>query len=236
MEHVSDVTALARLADSRAATDTLLGVLRAGRWSPRACRHFAELAVARSVHQAVGHRRALVELTALHAAIMGRSRGRGRGWAATSWLLAIAHLGLLEGRDRLSPADMVTLCRANLPAFDPVLGRWAGVAAIATDVADGRLARRQGTVSPFGAYADHLADAVFWTWLAFRHEPSRALRIAALAAWAAPVVAVTATSVARGRMAAAPRHAVLRPAVAMQVVIALRHLAAGSGPRRVSQR
>nr|WP_315889928.1 CDP-alcohol phosphatidyltransferase family protein [Streptomyces sp. P9(2023)] len=38
---------------------------------------------------------------------------------------------------------------------------------------DGRLARRQATVSPFGDYADSFADAAFWTWLALRHEPSR---------------------------------------------------------------
>jgi phosphatidylglycerophosphate synthase len=226
-----EARALAALSDSRAATDALLGAARESGWSPTAWRRFAELTVARSVWQAVDHPRALAELSALHAAVLKASRGGKQGWVATSWLLTITHLGLLEGRDGLTAADLLTLTRANLPALAPALapeaGRWVGVVAIASDVADGHLARRRGTSSPFGAYADHLADAAFWTWMALRHEPNRMLRLLAVAAWAAPVAGVAAASIARGRMVEVPRRALLRPAAAMQAVIALRHLCRG---------
>jgi len=165
-----------------------------------------------------------VEITALHAGILALARGRGRAWIAVSWALAATHLGLLEERDRLSAADTLTLCRANLPALGRGCGRWVGVAAIASDVADGRVARRTGTASPFGAYADTFADAAFWTWLALRHEPDRRWRAAAIAAWVAPVAVVTVISVARGRIVEVPRSALLRPAAALQAVIALRRL------------
>lgn len=91
---------------------------------------------------------------------------------------------------------MVTLLRANLPALAPEAGRWLGAAALGLDLADGRLARARHTETVFGHYADALADTAFWTWYARRHEPSRLLRAAALAAWAAPVVAVSSVSVA----------------------------------------
>lgn len=96
--------------------------------------------------------------------------------------------------------------------------------AVASDLADGRLARRQGSETPFGAYADSLADAAFWSWLTLRHEPNRALRAAALAAWALPVGAIAVGSLARGRMVERPRPAVLRPAAALQALVAVRRL------------
>jgi hypothetical protein len=77
-------------------------------------------------------------------------------------------------------------------------------------------------VTPFGFYADALADAAFWTWFALHREPDPRVRAAALAAWAAPVLAVTAISVARGRMVEAPHPVWLRPAAGMQAVLALR--------------
>lgn len=92
------------------------------------------------------------------------------------------------------------------------------------DMADGRLARHQGTVSPFGYYADTLADAAFWTWLTLRHESSRTVRAAAIAAWVLPVVTVTVIAARRGSMPERPRPGPLRPAAAMQCVVALRHL------------
>lgn len=211
--------------DSRAATDALLAVLRHGRWGPRAGTRFLLLAAERSLRQAAWRPRAIAEITALHAAFVAVSRGHRHGWVAIGWTLAATHLGLLEGRDRLSAADVLTLCRANLPALAERRGvRWAGSAAIVTDLADGRLARRNGTVCPFGIYADHFADAAFWTWLVWRHEHDARWRTAALVAWAAPVVAVTAISVAGGRMVDAPRPALMRPAAAMQAAVALRRL------------
>ncbi|GAB2767583.1 hypothetical protein [Streptomyces bullii] len=53
------------------------------------------------------------------------------------------------------------------------------------------------------------------------------MRAAALAAWATPVVAVTALAVRRGSMPERPRPALLRPAAAMQAVVAVRHFLRG---------
>ncbi|MGP4050442.1 CDP-alcohol phosphatidyltransferase family protein [Streptomyces sp. 2A115] len=214
------------LTDSRAATDALLGTLRDGRWRPYAVARFVGLAADRSVRQAARRPRALTQLTVLHGLlfVLARDRDPGRGWVAANWLLAALHLGLLERRDRLAPADALTLIRGSLPATALASCRWSGVVAIGLDLADGRLARRQETVSPFGDYADSLADAAFWTWLVLRHEPSRTLRVTAIAAWAVPVVTVTAVAVCRGTMPERPRPTLLRPAAALQGLVALRHL------------
>lgn len=210
-------------AASRAATDQLLAGLRVGRWRPAAWTRFVNLAVRRSVHQARAHPRALAELTAVHVALAVLSGRRGGRWVAASWALAAGHLGMLDGRRSLGAPNVITLFRANLP----VLGgppRWLPVLALGTDILDGRLARHTGGETAFGRYADSLADAVFWIWFTLRHEPSRALRIVALAAWAAPVVLVTVVSIAGGRMVDAPRPALLRPAAAMQAILAARAL------------
>lgn len=66
---------------------------------------------------------------------------------------------------------------------------------------------------------------------------SQALRLAALAAWAAPPAAVAAISVARGKMAGIPRPAVIRPAAALAGLLTARALQPhrnqerGKGPR-----
>jgi hypothetical protein len=87
-----------------------------------------------------------------------------------------------------------------------------------------RLARRGHAETLFGAHADSLADAAFWLWFAARYERSRQLRAAALAAWATPVLAVTTTAVVRGSMIDPPRPRRLRPAAALQALLALRAL------------
>ncbi len=143
---------------------------------------------------------------------------------ATSWTLAVLHLGMLEHRNRLTTADALTLLRANLPALPGGSGRASGVLAIGLDLADGRLARHQDAVSPFGEYADTFADAAYWMWLTLRHEPSRTVRAAAVAAWALPVVAVAGLALRRGTMPERPRPVLLRPAAALQAVVAPRHL------------
>jgi phosphatidylglycerophosphate synthase len=209
---------------SRAATDELLAGLRAGRWRPPAWARFAALSAGRSVQQARTHPRALAELTALHAVFAVLAGRPGRRWTAVSWLLAVSHLGMLEARPSLGLPSTVTMLRANLPAIWRGPQRWLPAVALASDLADGRLARRTGGETPFGAQADALADAAFWTWFVIHHEPSRRVRTAALAAWAAPVVAVTAASIQRGRMLDAPRPVMLRPAAAMQAIIAARAL------------
>lgn len=215
---------VSELSDSRAATDALLGLLRDGRWGPGAVGRFLQLAAQRSMRQAARHPRAFAQAGAVHGLLLTSARGPGaRRWVATSWTLTVLHLGLLEDRDRLAGADVITLLRGNLAATALGRSRWSGLLAIALDLADGRLARRRDTVSPFGDYADSLADAAFWTWLVLRHDPSRTVRVATLAAWTAPVLAVTAAGVRRGRMPDRPRPALLRPAAAMQAVVAVRH-------------
>ncbi|NUR27743.1 MAG: CDP-alcohol phosphatidyltransferase family protein [Catenulispora sp.] len=205
---------------SRAVTNELLDVLRSGRWRPRAWVRFVARAAQRSVQQAVLHPRALAEVTALHAAFaLARPRSR---WVVVSWALAASHLGMLEDQRSLGWANTITLFRANLPAVTD--RRSTALLALGTDLADGRLARALGTTSPFGAAADSLADAAFWTWYAHRHEPVPAVRAVALIAWVAPVAAVTAVSVGKGAMVDPPRPAAVRPAAALQVALALRAL------------
>lgn len=214
--------AVAAEPDSRAATDLLLVELRRGRWRPRAWTRFLRHAAERSVHQALLRPRALGEITVLHIAFAVARRPKRPLWTITSWLLAATHLGMLERRGSIGLANVVTLTRANLPAL---ADGWALPAvALGSDLADGRLARRLGTTSRFGAAADSLADAAFWAWFALRHEPSRRVRGAALLAWVAPVVAVTTTSFGRGRMVDAPRPVLLRPAAVMQAALTARAL------------
>ncbi|MET9969498.1 CDP-alcohol phosphatidyltransferase family protein [Streptomyces sp. NPDC006356] len=220
MESVSD------LADSRAATNALLTELSEGHFAPAAVARFIGHAARRSLRQAARRPQALAELTALHAALYALAAGRRPGprWVTASWTLAVLHLGLLDNRTRLAAADALTLARANLPALPGGGGRVSGVLAIGLDLADGRLARHQGTTSPFGEYADTFADAAYWTWLTLRHEPSRTVRVAAVAAWTLPVAAVTGLALYRGTMPERPRPVLLRPAAALQAVVALRHL------------
>jgi hypothetical protein len=204
---------------SRAATDELLAGLRDGRWRPRAWARFLASATRRSVLQARLRPRALAEITALHAGVAVLARG-GRVWTIVSWALAVTHLGMLEGGRSIGCANAITLTRANLPTLTG--GWWSPVLALGSDLADGRLARTLSTTSPFGASADAVADAAFWTWYALRHEPSRPVRAVALLVWVLPVIAVTAASVGRGRMVDAPRPVLFRPAAAMQAILAVR--------------
>jgi hypothetical protein len=166
--------------------------------------------------------RAVAEVTVLHAAVAGLARhgGGSRAWAVASWLGSVTHLGLLGQRGSLGAANVITLARANLPALGS--GRWTGPAALAADVIDGQLARQRGEETVFGSYADTIADAAFWTWFAARHEPSRRLRAAAYAAWAAPPAAAAALSLARGTMTGPPRHELLRPAAPLAVLLVIR--------------
>jgi hypothetical protein len=207
--------------DSRAFTNATLAELRASRWKPQGWIRFAVRVGARSGEQIRTHPRAAVELTALHVAFLAASRRRGHRWVATSWLTAITHLGLLGERRSIGWPNAITVTRANLPVVGGVLGCWLGLVAAASDKLDGMLARRVGPTM-FGSYADSLADAAFWTWFGFRVDPSSATQAAGLAAWAVPVAGVAVTSFAKGEMIDGPRPALLRPAAALQVVLALR--------------
>ncbi len=212
-------------ADSRTATDMLLAGLRADRWRPAAWGRFLTLAARRSVHQARTRPRAAAEVTLVHVVLARLAGRRGHRWVTVSWVLAISHLGLLNERRTLGAATVLTLLRANLPAIGGP-ARWLPVLALTSDLADGRMARRARAETSFGGHADSLADAAFWTWYALRHEPSHALRAAALFVWAAPVALLTVAGVARGHLVTPPRPAFLRPAAAMQAVIATRALLA----------
>jgi phosphatidylglycerophosphate synthase len=214
-------------AASRAATDALLSGLRAGRWRPNAWAWFLAAATRRSLAQAVAHPRAAAEVTVLHLAVHaagGRPAGR---WTAGCWALAVTHLGLLGERRSIGVANAVTLLRANLPVL--AAGRWLGAVAVASDLLDGCIARRCHSETAFGYHADSLADAAFWTWYGLHGESSRAVRLAVIAAWAVPVAAVTAASIARGGMIDPPRPAVLRPAAALQLALAARALLRAAG-------
>lgn len=225
---------LADPGSSRAATNALLAVLRDGRWRPSAWARFLARATERSIREARARPRAVVELSALHAGFVLLGQRKRLAWTLTSWALAVTHLGMLEGRRSIGWANAITLARANLPTLTDAW--WLPLLAVGTDLVDGRVARRLATDCPFGAAADALADATFWTWYAVRREPSRVLRTTALLAWAAPVVTVTGHSIREGRMVDPPRPVVVRPAAALQAVLAARCVARHISPSRRGQR
>jgi len=210
-------------AGSRERTQELLAGLAAARWRPAAWGRFTCRAAVMSCQAAAQRPRAAAEVSVLHAVLLLLTRDRSRAggaWTGLSWLLAVTHLGLLGQRRSLGAANAVTLARGCLPAL--AADRWTGPAALAADFLDSQLARRRGEATVFGSYADTLADAAFWTWFAARHEPSRMLRAAAFAAWAAPAAAVAVLSVARGQMADIPRPALVRPAAPLAVLLVVR--------------
>ncbi len=212
--------------ESRAVTDALLHGLVAGRWRPRAWGRFAVATLRRSGQAAWDHPRAVVELSALHVAVGGAARHRGRWWVTVSWAMAVTHLGLLGSRRSIGLASALTILRANLPAVAALDRPALGLVALCSDKADGMMARRAGPTQ-FGHYADSLADAAFWAWFAFRHEPDRRLVAGAAAAWLLPVALVTAGSFTQGQMIDPPRPVWLRPAAGMQAIMAVRALRRG---------
>lgn len=160
---------------------------------------------------------AATEVTVIHLPAFARNKW----WAFGSWLLCITHLGLLGERSTLGWPNRLTLLRALLPSLTPK-SRWTAVVAMATDVADGRLARRGGE-SAFGAYADPIADGVFWSWFALRWEPNRWLQWAPLTVFAATVAGISAVYFARGRTIDYPRPLAIRYLSAgAQVLLTLR--------------
>ncbi|MDQ0213097.1 CDP-alcohol phosphatidyltransferase family protein [Arthrobacter bambusae] len=190
---------------SRSATEELLRGLRDEGWGLTAWSHFLGRSTLRSVRQAIHRAPALAEATVLHTGLAVAAHPRHRRWVAASWLLTVTHLGMLENRRTLGPANVLTLIRANLPALEDHLGPLLPILALTTDFLDGWISRSTDTETPFGRYADFLADAALWNWYAARHEPSRSLRIAAFAAWALPIGAVATSSFAGSRMKDIPR-------------------------------
>ncbi len=208
--------------DSRAATNELLQGLRTERWRFGAWLHFLDRATKRSLRQALKHKRAFAETTALHATLGALADPRRRRWVVASWILAVTHLGMLEEHTSIGLPNTLTLIRASLPALQKRLGVAVPVLALVTDFLDGKISRATGTVTRFGKQADFLADAAVWTWFTIGHEHSRWLRAATFAAWLVPVAAVAVSTFAGGVMKDVPRSRWIRPAAAVEVLIGLR--------------
>ncbi|GAC1670568.1 MAG: hypothetical protein PVS3B2_11900 [Candidatus Dormibacteraceae bacterium] len=210
--------AIARPGDSRVFLDTILGELAADRFSLNAWARLLGRSLERSIEQARIRPAAAAELTALHAVAAAVGGWR---WALTSWVLSITHLGLLGERSTLGWPNRLSLLRALLPALAPD-ARWTSLVAVATDLADGRLARIGGQ-SAFGAFADPIADGVFWSWFAIRWESNRWLRWSPLVVFAAATTGIAATYFVRGRVIDYPRPTAIRYASAgAQVLLTLR--------------
>ncbi len=212
---------IVRPAGSRQFVDDALAELAAGHWSPSSWLHFIGRCFLRSAEQAARHPRAFLELSLLHLVL---TRGRPRLWPLVAWLLAVTHLGLL-GNERHGAlvANHLSLLRANLPSLSTSAAPWTAGVALLTDVLDGRLARARKEETAFGAYADPVADLVFWNWFVFRNESNPWIRAAAIVAWPLPAAVVTAAYFVRGRTLDYPRPAAGRLlSAAFQCWIAMR--------------
>jgi hypothetical protein len=196
---------IARPVESRAFVDEVLGELVVGRWRARAWIRFLARSFERSWQQARARPVAAAELTALYLVAAAAHPGP---WLPTAWCLVITHLGLLGQRTSLGWANRLSLARGAMPGLLGPSG-WAALAALATDFADGRIARREG-LTAFGSYADPLADLVFWTWFALSRERNPWLRGLPFALWWFPAASITATYFTRGRSLDYPRPPALR--------------------------
>lgn len=211
---------IARPAEIRQFVDHLLGELSANRFGLLAWASFIGRSLVRSANQLRERPAAAAEVTAIP--LLAGAAGSPR-WAVVSWLLCITHVGLLGEYKTLGWPNRVTLLRALLPAIAPD-SRWTSLAALATDFADGRLARR-GHESAFGAFADPIADGVFWSWYALRWERKPLLRWAPVTLFAASVAGISAAYFTRGRTIDYPRPIALRYASAgAQILLTLRSL------------
>lgn len=116
----------------------------------------------------------------------------GLAWWALVWQMLDWHLGMAEGgdgipRERLAPADAVTLARFWLvPVLPAVAGSRVGLPAVvalggATDWADGALARRRGRTR-LGRDLDTTADLAFVATAALSAHRAGRLSSAALGA------------------------------------------------------
>jgi len=212
--------AIVRPAESRRFADDILAELATRRFRLSAWARFIGRSLSRSLDQARNRPTAAVEVTALHLLV---SRSGSRSWAFGSWLLCITHLGLLGERLTLGWPNRLTLLRALLPSL-AAASRWTPLVALATDFADGRLAR-MGEETAFGAFADPLADGAFWSWYALGWEPNRWLRWVPISLFAASVAGISAAYFVRGRTIDYPRPTALRyVSSAAQILLTLRAL------------
>jgi len=218
-----------RPAGSRQWLDAELRDLRRSPAAPDAWGRFIVHSIERSRQQWWLHPRAARDLLIVHLALFALTR---KPWVGASLVFCATHLGLLGVDDGLSPADLVSLLRANLPAVLPA-SRWSAAVAALSDGLDGWLARRTRRETAFGAYLDGLADVAFWTWFSTRREPNPALRILGLSFWALPAMGITAAYFVEGRSIDYPRLRLVRQVSAIvQLALALRAL--NSGVTRVT--
>jgi len=215
---------------SREFVDRRLADLRASGFSASGWAQLWLRSVERSEEQARAHPTAAREVHLLH--VLGAAALPGR-WNVASWWMAWSHLGLLGDEDRpLGWPNRLTMLRAVLPALLPGAGPLPAVLAMATDFADGRLARAGGGSTAFGAFADPIADSIFWTWFALREEPNRWLKAASVVLWVGPAAAVTAAYFLRAEAFGIPGEVSLRPiSAAMQALLTIR-----SVRRRIARR
>jgi CDP-alcohol phosphatidyltransferase-like enzyme len=217
-EWLANRGAIARPRDSRQFVDDILAELAARHFAPTAWVRFMGRSLARSVDEVRIRPTAAAELTAIH--LVAGAAGSWR-WALTSWFLCITHLGLLGDSPSLGWPNRLTLLRALLPSLAP---HWpkASVIALATDFADGRLARAGGK-SAFGAFADPIADGVFWSWYALRWEHNSWLRWVPITLFTGSTAAIATGYFARGRTIDYPRPMAVRYlSAAVQIMLAVR--------------
>jgi phosphatidylglycerophosphate synthase len=91
-------------------------------------------------------------------------------------------------------------------------------------IADGRLARAEGE-SAFGAFADPIADGVFWSWYALRWERSAWLRWVPISLFTGSVAGIAVVYFARAHTIDYPRPLAFRyVSAALQIMLAGRTL------------
>lgn len=175
-------------------TELQLARLRAERFRPQAWLSFVGESLRRSrelrpsyphAHRTVVVLAATGTAMSVGGALLG---GPVVGAASAAWWIAAClmvdwHLGMLDDRDRLGAANVVTLARAGvLPAFVILGAAPAGVAlfalAGAADVLDGFLARSRGESTRLGLWLDGSVDGLMLG----------AAAVIALPAWAAAIV------------------------------------------------
>ncbi len=211
---------IARSRDSRRFVNDILAELAARHFAPSAWLRFMGRSVARSADEVRIRPTAAAELTAIHLAAAAAGGWR---WALTSWFLCITHLGLLGDSPTLGWPNRLTVLRALLPSLAPTT-RWTSVVALATDFADGRFARAGGE-SAFGAFADPIADGVFWSWYTLRWERNRWLRWVPMVLFGGSAAVIAVAYFSRGRTIDYPRPLAVRYLSAvMQITLTVRML------------
>lgn len=212
--------AIARPGTSREFVDDVLGELAGRGFGLSAWMTFIGRSLVRSLEQVRERPAAAGEVTAIH--LIAGAAG-SRRWALLSWFLCISHLGLLGESTTLGWPNRLTLVRALLPALAPH-SRSTSLVAMGTDLADGWLASH-GRETAFGAFADPIADGVFWSWYALRWEPSRWLRWVPMTIFGALLAGISSAYFVRGRAIDYPRLSAWRyAAAAAEILLATRIL------------